>query len=75
MSFGYKDAHDAPYPEEMQKARARVKAACKSANVAFLEAVRPDSVIRKIKEGVMIGSGSEETAEIGRKYTRRAMPW
>ena len=28
-----------------------------------------------IKEGVMIGTGSQEAAEIGRKYTKRTMPW
>jgi hypothetical protein len=28
-----------------------------------------------IKEGVMIGPASKEAAEIGRKYTKREMPW
>jgi len=32
-------------------------------------------VIAMIREGVMIGSGGQEAAEIGRKHTRRAMPW
>jgi hypothetical protein len=28
-----------------------------------------------IKEGVRIGPASKEAAEIGRKYTKREMPW
>ena len=44
MSFGHKDAHDPPYPPEMIAARARVKAACDRAGLAFLDLVRPDNV-------------------------------
>jgi len=32
-------------------------------------------VIDMIKEGVMVGPASQEAAEIGRKYTKRPMPW
>jgi hypothetical protein len=32
-------------------------------------------VIDLIKEGVMVGPASQETAEIGRRYTERKMPW
>jgi len=28
-----------------------------------------------IKEGVMVGPASQRAAEIGRQYTKRAMPW
>jgi hypothetical protein len=28
-----------------------------------------------IREGVMIGPASQQAAEIGRKYTKRTMPW
>jgi hypothetical protein len=28
-----------------------------------------------IKEGVMIGPASQQAAEIGRKYTKRTLPW
>jgi 4-hydroxy-2-oxoheptanedioate aldolase len=75
MSHGYADAHDPPYAEEMAKARARVKAACEAENIAFLDGVNPDSVIEKIAEGVRIGSGGEEAADIGRRHTNRTMPW
>ena len=59
----------------MRKARARVFAACKAAGVAFLNGVRPENVEAMIDEGVMIGSGGQEAAEKGRKYTKRKMPW
>jgi hypothetical protein len=28
-----------------------------------------------IKEGVMIGPANQQTAEIGRQYSKRQMPW
>jgi len=68
MSLGYKR-------EEMLAVRERVFSACKSANIAFLDGVSPANVAEAIEEGVMIGSGGEEAADIGRKYTKRSMPW
>ena len=62
-------------PEVMRKARARVLAACKANKIFFLNSVRPDTVVREIQDGVMIGSGGPEAAEIGRKHTKRSMPW
>ncbi len=52
MSFGHKDAHDPPYPPEMTAARARVKAACDRAGLAFLDLVRPDNVTAQLDDGV-----------------------
>jgi 4-hydroxy-2-oxoheptanedioate aldolase len=75
MSFGHKDAHDPPYPPEMTAARARVKAACDRAGLAFLEMVRPDNVIAQLGAGVRIGAATPEAAEIGRRHTRRTLPW
>ena len=75
FSFGHRDAHDTPYVEEMENARERVKNACASANIAFLNGVDPDNVTEMIDEGVKICSAGEEAAEIGRKYTKRTMPW
>ena len=77
MSFGYPNAHDPPYPKEIVQARERVKAACRESGVNFLDVVSPDTVVDRIEEGVMIGSGGqagEETARIGRAYTKRTMP-
>ena len=59
----------------MQQARARILAACKANKRFFLNSMGPNDVIEMIKEGVMIGPASRETAEIGRKYMKRDMPW
>jgi 4-hydroxy-2-oxoheptanedioate aldolase len=75
MSFGHKDAHDPPYPPDMAAARERVKGACDQANLAFLEMVRPDNVIAQLDAGVRIGAATPEAAEIGRRHTRRTLPW
>lgn len=77
MSMGYPDQHDEPYPPEMQSARTRVLAACKSAGLAFLEQVTPQNVVRRIEEGIMIAGGLQvrEAAKIGRKHTGRTLPW
>jgi hypothetical protein len=37
--------------------------------------MNPKNVIDMIKEGVMVGPASPEAAEIGRKYTKRQMPY
>jgi 4-hydroxy-2-oxoheptanedioate aldolase len=77
MSMGHPDQHDEPYPPEMQAARTRVIAACKSAGLAFLEQVSPENVTSRLDQGVMIGCGPQTraAAEIGRKHTGRKMPW
>jgi len=59
----------------MQQARSKVFAACKANKRFFLNTFGPTDVIDMIREGVMIGPASRETAEIGRKYTKREMPW
>ena len=74
MSLGHADAHDPPYPPDMAAARARVKGACDSAGIFFLNSVRPHDVRERIDEGVMIGSATEEAARVGREYTKRTMP-
>lgn len=67
-------ANDQLHPE-MRSARARVLEATKRAKIAFLNTVRPNDVEEMIKEGVKIGSGGQEAAEKGRRYTKRGMPW
>ena len=59
----------------MIAARAKVLAACKANHVAFLNALNKNNVIDMIKEGVMVGPASAETAEIGRKFTKRLPPY
>jgi len=77
MSFGFPCNHDEPYPEVMRQARARVLAACKERNLAFLNAVRQDNVTAMIDEGVKVCAtlGGAATAEIGRRHTHRTLPW
>jgi 4-hydroxy-2-oxoheptanedioate aldolase len=64
-----------PLPAPLQAARARVFAAAKQSGIFFLNAVTADDVVDMIKEGVMIGAADERAAEVGRRFTRRAMPW
>ncbi len=71
LSFGLLDAHDPPYPPQMAHARARVLAATKAAGIFFLDAVNVDNIEQRLAEGVMIGSGTREAAEKGRRLFRR----
>ena len=60
----------------MRDARAKVLNACKKNKIAFLNTVRENDVEAMIDEGVKIGAGANEvTADKGRKYTKRQMPW
>lgn len=64
-----------PLPPEMEEVRQRVRAACQANNVAFLEGATPEDIGEKIDAGVRVVSGHrEETAQVGREYTRRTMP-
>jgi 4-hydroxy-2-oxoheptanedioate aldolase len=59
----------------MIDARARVFSAAKANKILFLNSMNTQNVIAMIKEGVMIGAADQETAEIGRRYTKRKVPW
>src|SRR5256712_270872 len=59
----------------MQAARARIFAACQAKQILLLNSVNPLKVGDMIKEGVMIGPASQQTAEIRRKNTNRQTPW
>lgn len=77
ISLDLPDGHGAneTLHPQMREARARVLAATKKAKIAFLNTVRPNDVEQMIEEGVRIGSGGQEAAEKGRRYTKRQMPW
>ena len=77
LSYGYLEGRaDPPVPPEVASAGDRVLAACKKIGVFFLDNVLPDNVVSQIKKGVMIGAGRrQDSAEIGRKYMKRRMPW
>jgi 4-hydroxy-2-oxoheptanedioate aldolase len=74
FSLGVKNPPGGLAPQ-MQAARAKVFAATRAARIFFLNSMSADNVVEMIKEGVMIGPASQEAAEIGRKYTKRTMPW
>jgi hypothetical protein len=59
----------------MTAARARIKAACDRAGLAFLDLVREDNVTAQLDAGVRVGAATPEAAEIGRRHTRRSLPW
>lgn len=77
ISLNLPDGHGAneTLHPEMAAARKRVLEATKKAKIAFLNTVRPNDVEKMIDEGVRIGSGGQEAAEKGRRYTKRKMPW
>jgi len=77
LSYGYLEGRaDPPVPAEVQAAGDRVLAACKANKVFFLDNVLPENVENQIDRGVMIGAGRrEDSAEKGRRYTKRQMPW
>ena len=76
LSLGVRTAGAAAVKDPaMMQARAKIFAACRTNHVFFLNSFSPGDVIDLIKEGVMIGPASRETAEIGRKYTKRQLPW
>jgi len=75
LSLGYRTIPPEPYPPEMQKARDRVLAACRSNGVAFLQGCTPDNIVARIGEGVRVVAGhSQEAAARGRAHQKRKMP-
>ena len=75
LSLGVRGPGVVTKDPRMVAARAKVFAASKANKIFFLNSISKDDVIDLIKEGVMVGPASQETAEIGRKYTERKMPW
>jgi len=60
---------------DVQAARNKVLAATRKRKVFFLESMDAARVIASIKEGVRLGPADQETAEIGRRFTKRVLPW
>src|SRR2546422_1226335 len=75
LSLGAPRGGQGPMPAVLRQARAKVLAATRANKILFLNSVTPDNVIDMIKEGVMIGAAGQQAAEIGRKFTKREMPW
>jgi 4-hydroxy-2-oxoheptanedioate aldolase len=75
LSLGVRNTGRGPMPAPMQEAGAKVFAATKAARIFFLNSMNANDVIDLLKEGVMMGPANQQTAEIGRQYTKRQMPW
>jgi len=75
MSLGVTSGPDAVNDPRMVAARAKVLAACKANHIPFLNTMTVRDVTKMIEEGVMVGPASPQAAEIGRKFTKRQMPW
>jgi 4-hydroxy-2-oxoheptanedioate aldolase len=75
FSLGVKSGAGSVNDPLMKAARARVLAATKASKIFFLNSMNADNIIDMIKEGVMVGPASQQATEIGRKFTKRTMPW
>jgi 4-hydroxy-2-oxoheptanedioate aldolase len=76
MSLGVRAQGEAAIQDpKMIAARSKVLAACKANHIFFLNSLSAKDIISMIKEGVMVGPASPETAAIGRKYTNRPQPY
>lgn len=81
LSLGYADAHDPPYPKQMDLARERIKSALDSQDIAFLCSWNDVSLtteervnyLLKSNTKILVGLG-EDGARIGRMTTQRTMP-
>ena len=74
LSLGYRTIPGEPYPREMQAARDRILAACRSNGVAFLQGCNADNIVARIDEGVRVVAGHSEAAAIrGRAHQGREM--
>ena len=78
MSYGYADAHDPPYPPELETARTTVKTACDQAGLAFLSSwhdpgkSEEENVRFLFEWGVkVISCHTEETKQIGLRLRPR----
>jgi hypothetical protein len=81
MSFGMADAHDPPYPEEMNRVREQIKGAADRNGLKFLcswndpSKTDGENIQVLLDMGAHIFSGGgEEKATVGRKMTNRQMP-
>ncbi|MYA08517.1 MAG: DUF1565 domain-containing protein [Holophagales bacterium] len=77
LSYGYLEGRaDPPLPPEVVAAGDMVLELTKERGMFFLDNVLPENVAAQIDRGVMIGAGRrEDSAEVGREYSGRRMPW
>ncbi len=77
LSYGHLEGQaDPPVPAEVSAAGDLVLALAQENSLFFLDNVLPENVIKQIERGVMIGAGRrQDSAEVGRAYSKREMPW
>ena len=77
LSYGYLEGRaDPPLPPEVVAAGDMVLELTKERGMYFLDNVLPGNVAGQIDRGMMIGAGRrEDSAEVGREYSGRRMPW
>ncbi len=77
LSYGHLEGRaDPPVPAEVRAAGDLVLALARENGLYFLDNVLPENVVEQIERGVMIGAGRrQDSAEVGRAYTEREMPW
>ncbi len=79
MSFGYYDAHDPPYTQDLDQARSIIKKACDENGIFFLSSWNDpnrsfeDNLQTLLDMGVRMTGAGEEQASIGRRITGRKM--
>ena len=77
LSYGHLEGRaDPPLPPEVVAAGEMVLELTKERGMYFLDNVLPENVAGQLDRGVMIGAGRrEDSAEVGREHSGRAMPW
>ncbi len=76
LSLGALGGNLPPYPPIMEESRRRVVAAARAAGVAYAGQVNQNNVTDYIQEGLRVGVAlSPDIVEIGRRFTKRTMPW
>jgi len=59
----------------LEEAEARLAKICLANKIIFMHGYTPENVIDVIKQGFLVGRSGPEAAAIGRRYTKRQMPW
>ncbi len=77
LSYGHLEGRaDPPLPPEVVAAGDMVLELTKERGMFFLDNVLPENVEQQLDRGVMVGAGRrEDSAEVGREYSGRTMPW
>ncbi len=77
LSYGHLEGRaDPPLPPEVVAAGDMVLELTKERGMFFLDNVLPENVTGQLDRGVMIGAGRrEDSAEVGREYSGRTIPW